>query len=48
MGHEQRWKARKFHKAAEIIKVGELVFSEPSIEINPIWRPMIKKWKKKK
>jgi hypothetical protein len=25
------------------MKGGELVFSEPSMEINPIWRPMIKK-----
>jgi hypothetical protein len=43
IGHEQRWKARKFLEAAEIMKCGELVFSESSIEINPIWRPMIKK-----
>jgi hypothetical protein len=42
-GHEQHWKTRKFHEAAEIMKGGELVFSEPSMEINPIWRPMIKK-----
>jgi hypothetical protein len=25
------------------MKGGELVFSEPSMEINPIWRPMIEK-----
>jgi hypothetical protein len=43
IGHGQRWKARKFHEAAEIMKSGELVFSEPCMEINPIWRPMIKK-----
>jgi hypothetical protein len=43
IGHKQRWKARKFHEATEIKKGGELVLSEPSMEINPIWRPMIKK-----
>jgi hypothetical protein len=43
IGHEQRWTARKFHEAAEIKKGGELVFSEPSMEINLSWRPIIKK-----
>ena len=42
IGHEQHWKARKVHEAAEIMKGGEMVISTPSFDIDPVWRPMIK------
>lgn len=42
IGHETHWRARKIHETAEIMKGGKMVFSTPSIEIDPVWRPLIK------
>ena len=48
IGHEQNWKARKVHEAAEILQGGEMVISTASIDIDPVWRPMIKNIKIRK
>jgi hypothetical protein len=41
IGREPNWKALKIHKAAAIMKGGNKVFSAPSVEIDPIWKPII-------
>ena len=43
IGKEPNWRHRKVHEAGEILKGGENVISTPSFEIDPIWRPLIKK-----
>jgi hypothetical protein len=45
IGQEHHWKGRKVQEAAEIYRRGDDVFSSPSVEIHPIWLPMIKKAK---
>ena len=48
IGHEQNWRARKVHEAAEILQGGEMVISSASFDIDPVWRPMIKNIKIRK
>ena len=43
LGYEQHWRARKIQEAAEIFKGGETVFSTPSVEIDPVWKPTLQK-----
>jgi hypothetical protein len=45
INHEPQWKTRKFHKAAEILKDGDMVTSAPRFDIYAVWRPMIKNLK---
>jgi hypothetical protein len=41
IGREPNWKARKKHEAAAIMEGGNEVFSSQSVEIDPIWKPII-------
>ena len=43
IGKEIDWRKRKVHEAAEILKGAEKVISTPSFEIDPVWRPLIRK-----
>jgi hypothetical protein len=45
---EKRWKARKFHEADLIYMVGDQVISAPSMDIDPVWRPILDEYKQTK
>jgi HKD family nuclease len=46
LARESKWKARKFHKAALIYLGGDQVVSAPSMDIDPIWRPVLDDYNK--
>jgi hypothetical protein len=41
IGKEPDWRARKINEAAVIMEGGNEVFSDPSVEIDSIWKPVI-------
>jgi hypothetical protein len=46
LDRETKWKARKFHEAALIYMEGNQVVSAPSMDIDPIWRPILDDYNK--
>jgi hypothetical protein len=42
----RKWKARKFHEAALIYMGGDQVVSAPSMDIDPIWHPVLDDYNK--
>jgi hypothetical protein len=48
MASEKGWKARKFHEAALIYMGGDQVISALSMNIDPVWRPILDEYKKTK
>jgi hypothetical protein len=46
LARESKWKARKFHEAALIYMDGDEVVSAPSMDIDPIWRPVLDDYNK--
>jgi hypothetical protein len=48
MSSEKGWKARKFHEADLIYMGGDQLISAPSMDIDPVWRPILDEYKKTK
>jgi hypothetical protein len=46
LARESKWKARKFHEAALLYMGGDQVVSAPSMDIDPIWRPVLDDYNK--
>jgi hypothetical protein len=46
LARETKWKARKFHEAALIYMGGEQVVSALSMDIDPIWYPVLDDYNK--
>jgi hypothetical protein len=46
LARESKWKARKFHEAALIYMCGDQVVSAPSMDIDPIWHPVLDDYNK--
>jgi hypothetical protein len=45
IGHEETYKARKVHEAMEIFRGRGFVVSTPSAVIDPVWRPLMRKFR---